>query len=75
MVLDDLGSNTNFYIYNISGSVNEDFKNLRRKDGAEFTVGLFPLLLKDLNLLFLFVITAADVVPCGGRKKSPRTHL
>ena len=24
-------------------------------------------------LLFLFVITAAGVVPCGGPKKSPRT--
>ena len=27
-------------------------------------------LLKDLNFLFLFVIVAAGVVPCGGRKKS-----
>ena len=24
----------------------------------------------DLNVLFLFVITAAGVVPCGGHKKS-----
>ena len=25
------------------------------------------------SVLFLFAITAAGVVPCGGRKKSPRT--
>ena len=25
------------------------------------------------SVLFLFVITAAGVVPCGGPKKSPRT--
>ena len=31
--------------------------------------------LKNLSFLFLFVITAAGVVPCGGRKKSPHTHL
>ena len=31
------------------------------------------LLLKDLNFLFLFVITAAGVVLCGGRKKSPHS--
>ena len=30
------------------------------------------LLLKDLSL-FLFVITAAGVVPCGDTKESPRT--
>ena len=30
--------------------------------------------LRNLNFLFLFVITAAGV-PCGGRKKSPNTHL
>ena len=30
------------------------------------------LLPKDLTII-LFVITAAGVVPCGGRKKSPRT--
>ena len=35
----------------------------------------FFMLLKDLNVLFLFVITAAGVVPCGGRKMYPRTHL
>ena len=38
-----------------------------------FFLKMFSLLLKDLNLLLLFVITAAGVVPCGGRKKSPRT--
>ena len=26
-----------------------------------------------ISVLFLFAITAAGVVPCGGRKKSPRT--
>ena len=26
-----------------------------------------------INLYILFAITAAGVVPCGGRKKSPRT--
>ena len=36
---------------------------------------IFSLLLKGLIFLFLFVITASCVVPCGGRKKSPRTHL
>ena len=34
---------------------------------------MFSLFLKDLNILFVFIITAADVVPCGGRKKSPHT--
>ena len=29
--------------------------------------------LKGSQFLFLFAITAAGVVPCGGRKKSPRT--
>ena len=28
---------------------------------------------KGSNLYILFPITAAGVVPCGGRKKSPRT--
>ena len=28
---------------------------------------------KGTNLYILFAITAAGVVPCGGRKKSPRT--
>ena len=28
---------------------------------------------KGPNLYILFAITAAGVVPCGGRKKSPRT--
>ena len=32
----------------------------------------FLLLPKDLTI-FLFAITAAGVVPCGGPKKSPRT--
>ena len=32
-----------------------------------------PLLLKDLISDFIFDFTAADVVPCGGRKTSPRT--
>ena len=36
---------------------------------------MFSLLLKDLNFLFLFVITAAGVVACDGCKKSPRTPL
>ena len=31
------------------------------------------LLLKDLSFNFLFAITAAGVVPCGGPRKSPRT--
>ena len=31
------------------------------------------LLLKDPNVLFLVVITAAGVGPLGGRKKSPPT--
>ena len=26
-----------------------------------------------ISVIFLFAITAAGVVPCGGRKKSPRT--
>ena len=32
-----------------------------------------PLLLKDLISDFIFDFTAAGVVPCGGRKTSPRT--
>ena len=34
---------------------------------------MFSLLLKDLISDFLFDFTAAGVVPCGGRKTSPRT--
>ena len=34
---------------------------------------MFSLLLKELILWFLFAFTAAGVVPCGGRKTSPRT--
>ena len=33
----------------------------------------FSLLLKDLISDFIFDFTAAGVVPCGGRKTSPRT--
>ena len=36
---------------------------------------MFSLLLTDLNFLFLSVITAAGVVSCGGRKKSPALIL
>ena len=36
---------------------------------------IFSSLLKCLIFLFLFFITAACVVPCGGSKKTPRTHL
>ena len=35
----------------------------------------FPCSLRIFTLLLLFVITAAGVVPCGGPKKFPRTHL
>ena len=31
------------------------------------------LLLKELIFIFLFVVTAAGVVPCGSLKKRPRT--
>ena len=31
------------------------------------------LLFKDRKFYFLFAITAAGVVPCGGPKKSPRS--
>ena len=34
---------------------------------------LFLLLLKELIFIFLFVVTAAGVVPCGSPKKQPRT--
>ena len=34
---------------------------------------MFSLLLKDLISDFIFDFTAAGVVPCGGRKTSPRT--
>ena len=36
-------------------------------------VKLFSLFLKDLISDFIFDFTAAGVVPCGGRKTSPRT--
>ena len=36
-------------------------------------LSLFSLLLKDLISDFIFDFTAAGVVPCGGRKTSPRT--
>ena len=32
-----------------------------------------PLLLKELIIIFLFVVTAAGVVPCGIPKKRPHT--
>ena len=32
-----------------------------------------PLLLKELTIIFLFVVTAAGVVPCSIPKKRPRT--
>ena len=31
------------------------------------------LLSKELTLIFLFAVTAAGVVPCGGPQNSPRT--
>ena len=31
--------------------------------------------LKDLNFHYYLLSLQLDVVPCGGRKKSPRTHL
>ena len=34
---------------------------------------MFLLLLKELILIFLFVVTAAGVVLCGSPKKRPRT--
>ena len=34
---------------------------------------MFLLLLKELIFIFLFVVTAAGVVPCGSPKKRPRT--
>ena len=34
---------------------------------------MFSLLLKDLISDYIFDFTAAGVVPCGGRKTSPRT--
>ena len=34
---------------------------------------MFLLLLKELIIIFLFVVTAAGVVPCGIPKKRPRT--
>ena len=34
---------------------------------------LFSLLLKNIISDFIFDFTAAGVVPCGGRKTSPRT--
>ena len=34
---------------------------------------LSPLLLKELIIIFLFVVTAAGVVPCGIPKKRPLT--
>ena len=35
--------------------------------------GMSPLLLKELIVIFLFVVTAAGAVPCGIPKKRPRT--
>ena len=36
-------------------------------------MNVFIALLKDLISDFIFDFTAAGVVPCGGRKTSPRT--
>ena len=33
------------------------------------SLGMFLLLPKDQAFIFLFAITAADIVPCGGPKK------
>ena len=34
--------------------------------------GMISLLSKELTFICSFVITAVDVVPCGGPKRSPR---
>ena len=34
---------------------------------------VFSLLSKELTFIFLFAITVAGVVPCGGPKKTSRT--
>ena len=47
--------------------------DLKFKRTLQVIIGLFSLLLKDLISDFIFDFTAAGVVPCGGRKTSPRT--
>ena len=35
---------------------------------------MFSLLLKEIDFIFLFVVSSATVVPCGGPKSSPVHH-
>ena len=46
---------------------------LNTTESAIFISLVYPLLPKDLTIQKLFIFTAAGVVPCGGRKTSPRT--
>ena len=39
-----------------------------------FLINMFAALQERISVLFLFAITAAGVVPCGGPKKSPVHH-
>ena len=45
----------------------------KQLSGPPSFFGMSPLLLKELIIIFLFVVTAAGVVPCGIPKKRPRT--
>ena len=62
-----------FCVWNISGSFCNG-QNDTIAQGPQ-ALGSKPssLLLKDLISDFIFDFTAAGVVPCGGRKTSPRT--
>ena len=51
-----------------------DEPNPRYGPSSAFLMNIF-FALKGSKLSFLFVITAAGVVPCGGRKKSLLTHF
>ena len=47
---------------------------LNKTEFAIFISLMQSLLPKDLTILNVFTFTAAGIVPCGGRKTSPRNH-
>ena len=56
-----------FYVYLLA------MKRLSKIEYAIFISLMWSLLQRDPTNQNLFIFTAAGVVPCGGRKTSPRT--
>ena len=56
----------------LRSSKEHDWKNEYGTSSGSSVLHVF-MLLKELIIIFLFVVTAAGVVPCGIPKKRPRT--